>query len=114
MVMVVDVGGGAMIDRKMITNGARVATCRISSICVMEGGTRARGRDSASSSFTLRTMVLRNWSRASCLTEGSLPWIQMDRRTDSRTHGQTTEHMDRQQNTRRNIRRHGQTTEYEK
>lgn len=48
-------------------------TCRISSICVTEGGTRARGRDRASSNFTLRTMVFLKWSRASCRTEGSLP-----------------------------------------
>ena len=48
-------------------------TCRISSICVTEGGTRARGRDRASSNFTLKTMVFLKWSRASCRTEGSLP-----------------------------------------
>lgn len=51
-------------------------TCRISSICVTEGGTRARGRDRASSNFTLRTMVFLKWSRASCRTEGSLPCTQ--------------------------------------
>lgn len=48
-------------------------TWRISSICVTEGGTRARGRERASSNFTLRTMVFLKWSSASWRTDGSLP-----------------------------------------
>lgn len=39
-------------------------TCRISSICIIEGGTLARGRDRASSSFRLRVMMFLKWSRA--------------------------------------------------
>lgn len=52
---------------------AECPTSRISSICVTEGGTRARGRERASSNFTLRTMVFLKCSRASCRTDGSLP-----------------------------------------
>lgn len=51
-------------------------TCSTRSIWTMEGGTRARGRESASSSFMLRVMVFRKCSNASCLTEGSFPWWQ--------------------------------------
>lgn len=51
-----------------------VCTCNIRSICMMDGGTLARGRDKASSSFRLRVMMLRKWSRASWRTEGSFPW----------------------------------------
>lgn len=40
------------------------ATCSISSICMIEGGTLARGRDRASSSFRLRVMMFLKWSRA--------------------------------------------------
>lgn len=40
----------------------------------MEGGTLARGRDSASSSFRLRVMMFLKWRRASCRTDGSFPW----------------------------------------
>lgn len=49
-------------------------TCSIINICMMDGGTRARGRDSASSSFRLRVMMFLKWRRASCRTDGSLPW----------------------------------------
>lgn len=73
----------ALLEREGMTqqwlNACR-PTCRISSICVTEGGTRARGRDKASSNFTLRTMVFLKWSRASCLTEGSLPCTQQRQR----------------------------------
>lgn len=62
--------------RKQARLGACRPTCRISSICVTEGGTRARGRDRASSNFTLKTIVFLKWSRASCRTEGSLPCTQ--------------------------------------
>lgn len=48
-------------------------TCNTSSICTMAGGTRAWLRVSASSSRTLRAMVSRKCSRASCRTDGSLP-----------------------------------------
>lgn len=56
-----------------VSVGSCRPTCRISNICVTEGGTRARGLDRASSNFTLKTMVFLKWSRASCRTEGSLP-----------------------------------------
>lgn len=49
-------------------------TCNTKSIWTMEGGTRARGLDRASSSFTLRVMVFRKCSRASWRTDGSFPW----------------------------------------
>lgn len=73
----------ALLERERLTQqwlDACRPTCRISSICVTEGGTRARGRDKASSNFTLRTMVFLKWSRASCLTEGSLPCTQQGHR----------------------------------
>lgn len=49
-------------------------TCRIRSICIIEGGTLARGRDRASSSFRLRVMIFLKWSRANWRTDGSFPW----------------------------------------
>lgn len=65
------------VNTTMINNKVRLCacgpTCRISSICVTEGGTRARGRVSASSNFTLKAMVFLKCSRASCRTEGSFP-----------------------------------------
>ena len=60
------------------------ATCSISSICMIEGGTLARGRDRASSSFRLRVMMFLKWSRASWRTDGSFPW--------EYTHTHTREH----------------------
>lgn len=51
-----------------------MCTCNTKSIWTMEGGTRARGLDRASSSFTLRVMVFRKCSRASWRTDGSFPW----------------------------------------
>lgn len=50
-----------------------MCTCNTKSIWTMEGGTRARGLDRASSSFTLRVMVFRKCSRASWRTDGSFP-----------------------------------------
>lgn len=56
------------------TNDLDVRTWRISSICIIEGGTLARGRDRASSSFKLSVMMFLKWSRANWRTDGSFPW----------------------------------------
>lgn len=50
-----------------------VFTCSISSICIIDGGTLALGRDRASSSFRFKVIMFLKWSRASWRTEGSFP-----------------------------------------
>lgn len=60
-------------DSRVVEEEKLKSTCSISSICTMEGGTLARGRDSASSSFRLRVMMFLKWRRASWRTDGSFP-----------------------------------------
>lgn len=63
-----------------------VRTCSISSICIIEGGTLARGRDRASSSFRLRVMMFLKCSRANWRTDGSFPWGHIHTHTHVSTH----------------------------